>query len=107
MVLDTVARPDFLKNVARLGEYFTGALKKLAAKYPGLIKEVRGKGLMLGVELTRDDIGRDVVNDVLANGAIINCTAGNVLRFVPPLIITEGDVDEVMARVDKALAKFA
>lgn len=62
---------------------------------------------MLGVELTRDDIGRDVVNDVLANGAIINCTAGNVLRFVPPLIITEGDVDEVMARVDKALAKFA
>lgn len=107
VVLDTVARPDFLKNVARLGEYFTGALKKLAAKYPGLIKEVRGKGLMLGAELTRDDVGRDIVNDVLANGAIINCTAGNVLRFVPPLIITEGDVDEVLARVDKALAKFA
>lgn len=107
VVLDTVARPDFLKNVARLGEYFTGTLKKLAAKYPGLIKEVRGKGLMLGAELTRDDIGRDIVNDVLENGAIINCTAGNVLRFVPPLIIAEGDIDEVLARVDRALAKFA
>ena len=85
----------------------TGELKKLATKYPGLIKEVRGKGLMLGAELTRDDIGRDIVNDVLANGAIINCTAGNVLRFVPPLIITEADIDAVLACVDKALAKFA
>ena len=107
VVLDTVAAPDFLKNVAKLGDYFTGELKKLAAKYPGLIKEVRGKGLMLGAELTRDDIGRDIVNDVLANGAIINCTAGNVLRFVPPLIITEADIDAVLACVDKALAKFA
>ncbi len=107
VVLDTVSAPDFLQNVAKLGDYFTGELKKLAAKYPGLIKEVRGKGLMLGAELTRDDIGRDIVNDVLANGAIINCTAGNVLRFVPPLIITEADIDAVLACVDKALAKFA
>lgn len=107
VVLDTVAAPAFLQNVARLGDYFTAELKKLAAKYPGLIKEVRGKGLMLGAELTRDDIGRDIVNDVLANGAIINCTAGNVLRFVPPLIITEADIDAVLACVDKALAKFA
>lgn len=107
VVLDTVAAPAFLQNVARLGDYFTAELKKLAAKYPGLIKEVRGKGLMLGAELTRDDIGRDIVNAVLANGAIINCTAGNVLRFVPPLIITEADIDAVLACVDKALAKFA
>lgn len=107
VVLDTVAAPAFLQNVARLGDYFTAELKKLAAKYPGLIKEVRGKGLMLGAELTRDDIGRDIVNDVLANGAIINCTAGNVLRFVPPLIINEADIDAVLACVDKALAKFA
>lgn len=107
VVLDTVAAPAFLQNVARLGDYFTAELKKLAAKYPGLIKEVRGKGLMLGAELTRDDIGRDIVNDVLANGAIINCTAGNVLRFVPPLIITEADIDAVLACVDKAMAKFA
>lgn len=107
VVLDTVAAPAFLQKVARLGDYFTAELKKLAAKYPGLIKEVRGKGLMLGAELTRDDIGRDIVNDVLANGAIINCTAGNVLRFVPPLIITEADIDAVLACVDKALAKFA
>lgn len=107
VVLDTVAAPAFLQKVAKLGDYFTAELKKLAAKYPGLIKEVRGKGLMLGAELTRDDIGRDIVNDVLANGAIINCTAGNVLRFVPPLIITEADIDTVLACVDKALAKFA
>ena len=107
VVLDTVAAPAFLQKVAKLGDYFTAELKKLAAKYPGLIKEVRGKGLMLGAELTRDDIGRDIVNDVLANGAIINCTAGNVLRFVPPLIITEADIDAVLACVDKALAKFA
>ena len=50
--------------------------------------------------------GRDIVNDCLAEGAIINCTAGKVLRFIPPLIITQEQVDAVIATLDDVLAKY-
>ena len=56
---------------------------------------------MIGMELSMP--GRDIVNRCLDLGAIINCTAGNVLRFVPPLNITGGHVDELMAILDAAL----
>ncbi|MCI7057064.1 MAG: acetylornithine transaminase [Selenomonas bovis] len=104
VVLDTVPQPAFLKHVEKVGSYFKAQLLGLQQKYPALIKEVRGTGLILGAELTRP--GRDIVNDVLAKGAIINCTAGNVLRFIPPLIITEQQVDDVLAKLDDVLPKY-
>ena len=104
VVLDTVPQPAFLKHVEKVGSYFKAQLLSLQQKYPALIKEVRGTGLILGAELTRP--GRDIVNDVLAKGAIINCTAGNVLRFIPPLIITEQQVDDVLAKLDDVLPKY-
>ena len=104
VVLDTVPQPEFLAHVETVGSYFKAQLLKLQEKYPSLIKEVRGTGLILGAELTIP--GRDIVNDVLAKGAIINCTAGNVLRFIPPLIITEEQVDEVLSMIDDVLPKY-
>lgn len=104
VVLDTVPQPEFLAHVETVGSYFKAQLLKLQEKYPSLIKEVRGTGLILGAELTIP--GRDIVNDVLAKGAIINCTAGNVLRFIPPLIITEEQVDEVVSMIDDVLPKY-
>lgn len=100
-VLDEMEKPAFLSHVAKVGAYFQDQLGALREKYPRLITEVRGRGLMLGAQLTRP--GRDVVNDCLARGAIINCTAGDVLRFVPPLIVTEEQVDEMIAILDKVL----
>ena len=104
VVLDTVPQPDFLAHVEKVGSYFKAQLLKLQEKYPSLIKDVRGTGLILGAELTIP--GREIVNDVLAKGAIINCTAGNVLRFIPPLIITKEQVDEVIAMIDDVLPKY-
>ena len=78
----------------------------LKAKHPALITEVRGTGLILGAELASAEHGRDIVNDCLAEGAIINCTAGKVLRFIPPLIITQEQVDAVIATLDDVLAKY-
>ena len=104
VVLDTVPKADFLAHVESVGSYFKAKLLKLQEKYPSLIKEVRGTGLILGAELTIP--GRDIVNNVLAKGAIINCTAGNVLRFIPPLIITEEQVDEVVSMIDDVLPKY-
>ena len=104
VVLDTVPQPEFLSHVEKVGSYFKAQLLGLQQKYPALIKEVRGTGLILGAELTCP--GRGIVNDVLAKGAIINCTAGNVLRFIPPLIITEQQVDEVIEKLDDVLPKY-
>ena len=104
-VLDAVVQEDLAGNAAAMGCYFIDELKKLQIKYPGLITEVRGCGLIIGMELTRP--GREVVNSCLAEGAIINCTGGNVLRFVPPLTINRDHIDELIVILDKVLEEFA
>lgn len=104
VILDLVPQPEFLGHVREMGAYFKGQLEQLAKKYPSLVKDVRGQGLLLGMELTEPGAG--VVADCLSNGVIINCTMGHILRFVPPLIIEKSDVDTVIAALDAALAKF-
>lgn len=103
-VLEAIEQEGLLENAAATGEYLIGKLKGLQQKYPALIKEVRGKGLMVGAELTKP--GREVVDLCMDAGAIINCTAGNVLRFVPPLNVTRQQVDEVVTIVDDVLGKW-
>ncbi|MDY4920545.1 MAG: aspartate aminotransferase family protein [Phascolarctobacterium sp.] len=100
--LATIKSEGLVEKVAEKGEYFMGELRKLAAKYPAKVKEVRGRGLIVGMELTSE--GRPVVEHCLANRVIVNCTAGNVIRIVPPLIITKEELDVVVAALDKALA---
>lgn len=102
-VLEIIAAEDLVGNAGRTGQYMLAGLEGLRKKYPRLISAVRGQGLMLGVKLTRP--GRDIVNQCLEHGAIINCTAGDVLRFVPPLNVTGAHVDEVIAILDKVLAR--
>lgn len=106
VVLDLVPQPSFLEQVAAVGEYFFEQLESLQQKYPQLIREVRGTGLILGAELTREDIGRKIVNECLERGVIINCTVGKVLRFIPPLIIVEDQVDEMLAVLSQILSKY-
>ena len=100
--LATIKSEGLVEKVAQKGEYFIGELKKLKAKYPAKVKEVRGRGLILGMELTSE--GRPVVEHCLANGVIVNCTAGSVIRIVPPLIISKEEIDMVVVALDKALA---
>ncbi len=103
-VLETIEQEGLMENAAAIGDYLIGKIKSLQQKYPALIQEVRGKGLMVGAELTRP--GREVVDLCMEQGAIINCTAGNVLRFVPPLNVTKSQVDEVVAIVDAVLEEW-
>ena len=105
VVLDIVCQPSFLQHVVEMGDYMKSRLEAMQAKYPALIKKVRGMGLILGMELTKP--GRDIVNDCLGKGAIINCTAGNVLRFVPPLIVTKEHIDEVCDALEAVLSAYA
>lgn len=103
-VLAIIEEEGLLDNAQKVGNYLEKGLLVLQAKYPKLITQVRGKGLMLGVQLTVP--GRDIVNSCLEKGVIINCTAGDVLRLVPPLNIENVHVDEVLAVLDAVLASI-
>lgn len=105
VVLDALIDGNLMENAKEIGAYLQSKFEEYKAKYPKLIKEVRGRGLILGMELTRP--GREIANECLDYGAIINCTAGNVLRFVPPLNITKAHVDELISVLDKVLPKYA
>lgn len=105
VVLDALIDGNLMENAKEIGTYLQSKFEEYKAKYPNLIKEVRGRGLILGMELTRP--GREIANECLDYGAIINCTAGNVLRFVPPLNITKAHVDELISVLDKVLPKYA
>lgn len=100
--LTTIKSENLVDKAAAKGAYFMDELKKLQKKYPKKVIDVRGRGLMLGMELNQP--GQAVVAHCLANNVIINCTAGNVIRLVPPLIITNEEIDIVVAALDKALA---
>lgn len=101
-VLTALQEEKLVENAATVGQYMMASLVKLQDKYPSLIKEVRGRGLMIGVELFIP--GRDLVTAAMDKGALINCTAGNVLRFVPPLTISRNHVDEMISILDKVFA---
>lgn len=105
VVLDELLHHHLMENAKEVGAYFKAKLETYKTKYPKLVKEVRGVGLILGMEINRP--GREIVNECLKYGAIINCTAGNVLRFIPPLNITKQHVDELIAILDKVLPEFA
>ncbi len=92
-----------LENCQRSSLHFFERLEGLRKKY-SFIKEVRGKGLMIGLELDRE--GKSVVTDCLQKGFLINCTDETVLRFVPPLIVTPGEIDSLVKTLDEIFARW-
>lgn len=100
--LTTIKSEGLVDKVAEKGEYFKNELRKLQEKYPDKVTDVRGCGLMLGMDVAGE--GKPIVESCLANNVIVNCTAGNVIRIVPPLIISKEEIDIVVAALDKALA---
>ena len=85
------------------GEYFKKKLEELKEKYPKFIKEARIIGLMVGLEIEKD--GPEIVKKCLKKGILINCTAGNVLRFLPPLIVKEEEIDYLIEVLDKVFQR--
>ncbi|HBA89791.1 MAG TPA: acetylornithine transaminase [Geobacter sp.] len=90
-----IMEEGILNHTEEIGEYLMGELEALKHKFPGLIKEVRGIGLMIGVELSIP--GGDIVKTALSRGLLLNCAQEKVLRFVPPLIVGKKEVDEMLA----------
>lgn len=99
-VLEIFEKDNIVANVQKVGPYLEAKLDELVAKYDN-VEARRGKGLMQGLALTTP-VG-EVVNKALAEGLVIISAGGNVLRFIPPLIITEAHVDEMILKLEKAL----
>jgi len=93
---------ELLPSIERVGGYFRSVLGDLARKH-SFVKEVRGRGLMIGMEL--EIPGKQFVLDAMAKGLLINCTHDTVLRFLPPYIITEKEVDSAVKTLGKLFAR--
>ncbi len=100
-VFDLYEKEHILENVREVGAYLTEKLDALVEKYD-FLKERRGKGLIQGLEVSGRPVG-EIVNRALDNGLILITAGSNVLRFVPPLIITREDVDCMLEKLEKAL----
>ena len=94
---------DFLAGVREMGEYFRVQLRALGETHPGVIKEVRGMGLMIGCELTGSS--KAVAAELLKQGVLINSIGEHVLRLVPPLVISKAEIDEFIPQLEAALTK--
>ncbi|HBG04561.1 MAG TPA: aspartate aminotransferase family protein, partial [Geobacter sp.] len=89
-----ILEEGILNRTEEMGEYLMGELEELKRKFPA-ITEVRGIGLMIGVELSIP--GADIVKKALERGLLLNCAQEKVLRFVPPLIVGKREADEMLA----------
>ena len=92
---------ELLPQIRRVGEYFQNELKRIAKKFD-FVTEVRGYGLMVGMQLSVP--GKEIVNRAMQAGLLLNCTHETVLRFLPPYIVTEKEIDEAVAILDRVLA---
>ena len=103
-VLDCLMEADFLPHVRKMEGRLRQQLSMLANLFPGIIKEIRGKGLMFGLDMT-PPMG-DVLAALEKEGLLATAAAGNVLRLLPPLILDEKDLEEAIHRMEKALKRL-
>jgi predicted acetylornithine/succinylornithine family transaminase len=96
--LTAILEEGMLENCQKVGEYFLSRLEEVKKKTP-FVQEVRGKGLILGMELKME--GSSIVKEMMKKGFLINCTMGNVLRFLPPLIVTKQEVDQMLEALEE------
>lgn len=99
-VLDVVLEPGFIERVAQIALRLKQSLAELKDKHPAVIEEIRGEGLMLGLKLHTPNT--DFVNEARAQGLLVVGAGDNVVRLLPPLVISEADVAEAVSRLDKA-----
>ena len=101
---EAIHKDKMLANAKKMGAYIMERLKALQKEFT-CIREVRGLGLMIGIELSVQ--GKYIFQECFANGLIINCTQGNVLRFMPALNVTKRQADKALYILKRALEKVS
>tara|TARA_B100000700_G_scaffold330425_1_gene456614 strand:+ start:1518 stop:2681 length:1164 start_codon:yes stop_codon:yes gene_type:complete len=98
-VLDIIFEKDFLKNVKKKGEYFDSALNKIKKKYPKVIEEIRGIGLIKGLKLFVDN--NEFIKKLMQHKMLTVKAEENVIRLFPPLIVSNNELDEAISKIEK------
>jgi len=101
-VIDTIKQTNLLDHIQTTGGYFHDQLTKLASRHDCIV-DVRGIGLMLGVELNSADLAKQITSDLMTRHIIINRTSETVLRFLPPFILERTHVDTAIQALDQTL----
>jgi acetylornithine aminotransferase/acetylornithine/N-succinyldiaminopimelate aminotransferase len=107
--LQIMLADGFLEGVRKKGEYFQAKLAGLAERFPTLIRSARGMGLMVGAVLTEQGVayGTEIVNKMFDRGFLMNFAGNVALRFVPPLIVTEEEIDLLVAALAEVLSDYS
>ena len=103
-VLDIVSTEEFLAQVRRVGDYLGVRLQEVCDKFPHIVEEVRGVALMRGLKVKDPLLNTDLLLKLRDNKLVVNAAGQNVIRIIPPLIITEEHVDEAMEMIDRTFA---
>ncbi|MFC1524254.1 aspartate aminotransferase family protein [Thermodesulfobacteriota bacterium] len=106
--LQALLAEGFLEKIQAKGAYLRDKLISLVKKYPAVAEDVRGAGLIQGLALTREAIphGPAIVNRLFQEGVILNFAGNTVLRFVPPLVVTQTEIDTVITKLDPILREY-
>jgi acetylornithine/succinyldiaminopimelate/putrescine aminotransferase len=101
-VIQTMQKLKLPQRAAKIGKYFKSRLEELANKHE-CIREVRGMGLMLALEVSSKELADQVVENARDKGFLINVTADKVLRFLPPLVVEHHHIDSLIKTLDQIL----
>jgi acetylornithine aminotransferase/acetylornithine/N-succinyldiaminopimelate aminotransferase len=102
-VIDTIKRDKLLEHIQDVGEYFQAELSRLAARHDCIV-DVRGIGLMLGVELNSEDLAKRITAELMERRIIVNRTSDTVLRFLPPFILERKHVEIAIKAIDEIVS---
>jgi acetylornithine aminotransferase/acetylornithine/N-succinyldiaminopimelate aminotransferase len=105
-VISEMEKTQLLEHVTEVGTYFRSALKQLQREHDCIV-DVRGEGLMLGIELDSAELATGVAKDLLGQHILINRTSEVVLRFLPPYGIETEHIDRAVQALEQAFAKLA
>jgi acetylornithine aminotransferase/acetylornithine/N-succinyldiaminopimelate aminotransferase len=106
-VMETMLQTDFMPTVLARGAYLADGLARLAGKHPALASGVRGAGLIQALILTEAGVkrGAAIINELFKCGVLANFAGNAVLRFIPPLIVSEDEIDKMLAILDQVMAE--
>jgi acetylornithine/N-succinyldiaminopimelate aminotransferase len=98
-VMDIVSNKKFLNNVKRISKYFFLNLNRVKDEYPNVIKEIRGKGLLIGIQLHTDQV--KFIKKLMENKLLTIRAAENVVRILPPLNVKKSEIDQALKILKK------
>jgi acetylornithine/N-succinyldiaminopimelate aminotransferase len=103
-VMDIISKKSFLKNVKKNSKYFHKELNKLRNKFPEIIKEVRGRGFLIGLQLYKDQ--SNFIKQLMENRLLTIRAAENVVRILPPLNVKKSELDQAIKIINKVCLKY-